>query len=178
MIPSNLGRKKPDWGTTTRVDPFLLKLRKATDYCVMIERVRALDNLPIWEIRQKVYDGTIYGYTGIVSMRKGRKKLLNLVLVATGEREFGGTIDMDVLKLIGSGRLTAAKKLSLRAFSFWIHVLEDKGIVDTANGFIDEKMVAMIIKKKRLIRKTELEGIAVAGVAFARSSMRFTGLKH
>jgi len=153
-------------------------LRKATDYCVLIERVRALDNLPIWEIRQKVQDGSIYGYTGIVSMRKGRKKLLNLVLVATGEREFGGTIDMDVLKLIGSGRLTEAKKLSLRAFSFWIHVLEDKGIVDTSNGFIDEKLIAMIIKKKMMIRKTELEGVVAAGGSFIRSSMRYTFLKQ
>ena len=153
-------------------------MRKATDYCVLIERVRALDNLPIWEIRQKVQDGSIYGYTGIVSMRKGRKKLLNLVLVATGEREFGGTIDMDVLKLIGSGRLTEAKKLSLRAFSFWIHVLEDKGIVDTSNGFIDEKLIAMIIKKKMMIRKTELEGVVAAGGSFIRSSMRYTFLKQ
>jgi hypothetical protein len=137
-----------------------------------------LDNLPIWEIRQKVHDGSIYGYTGIVSMRKGRKKLLNLVLVATGEREFGGTIDMDVLKLIGSGRLKDAKKLSLRAFSFWVHVLEDKGIVDISEGFIDEKMVGMIIKKKRMIRKAELEGVVAAGGSFVRSTMRFTGLKQ
>jgi len=104
-------------------------------------------------------------------MRKGRKKLLNLVLVATGEREFGGTIDMDVLKLIGSGRLKAAKKFSLRAFSFWIHVLEDKGIVDTANGYIDEKMINMIIKKKRMLRKSDLEGISAAGGSFIRSSL-------
>ena len=153
-------------------------MRKATDYCVLIERVRALDNLPIWEIRQKVQDGSIYGYTGIVSMRKGRKKLLNLVLVATGEREFGGTLDMDVLKLIGAGRLIEAKKLSLRAFSFWVHVLEDKGIVDTVEGFIDEKMVAMIIKKKRIIRLADLEGTRNLGGTFMRTSMRFTSFSR
>ena len=155
-----------------------MRLRKSTDYCVLIERVRALDNLPTWEIRQKVFDGSIYGYTGIVSMRKGRKKLLNLVLVATGEREFGGTIDMDVLKLIRSGRLSDAKTLSLRAFSFWIHVLEDKGIVDTRLGFIDEKMIDMIIKKKCMIRKVELEGVSAAGGSFVRNTLRFTGLKQ
>lgn len=153
-------------------------MRKSTDYCVLIERVRALDNLPIWEIRQKVFDGSIYGYTGIVSMRKGRKKLLNLVLVATGEREFGGTIDMDVLKLIRSGRLSDAKALSLRAFSFWIHVLEDKGIVDTRLGFIDEKMIDMIVKKKRVLRKAELEAISEAGGSFIRTGVRFTSLRH
>lgn len=144
----------------------------------MIERVRALDNLPIWEIRQKVFDGSIYGYTGIVSMRKGRKKLLNLVLVATGEREFGGTVDMDVLKLIRSGRLADAKKFSLRAFSFWIHVLEDKGIVNTKLGFIDEKMIDMIVKKKRVLRATELESVSAAGGSFMRAGVRFTSLRH
>jgi hypothetical protein len=144
----------------------------------LIERVRALDNMPIWEIRQKVHDGSIYGDTGIVSMRKGRKKLLNLVLVATGEREFGGTMDMDVLKLIGAGRLKAAKKLSLRAFSFWVHVLEDKGIVDTSTGYIDEKMIAMIIKKKRVIRKVELEGVVAAGGSFISTTMMYSSLKH
>jgi len=153
-------------------------LRKATDYCVLIERVRSLDNLPIWEIRQKVQDGSIYGFTGIVSMRKGRKKLLNLVLVATGERDFGGTVDMDVLKLIGAGRLREAKKLSLRAFSFWVHVLEDKGIVDTVEGFIDEKMIALIIKKKRMIRYADLEGTANLGGNFMRTSIRFTALNR
>jgi len=137
-----------------------------------------LDNLPIWEIRQKVFDGSIYGYTGIVSMRKGRKKLLNLVLVATGEREFGGTVDMDVLKLIRSGRLSDAKKFSLRAFSFWIHVLEDKGIVNTQVGFIDERMIDMIIKKKRVLRATELESVSVAGGSFMRAGVRFTSLRH
>jgi hypothetical protein len=133
-----------------------------------MERVRALDNLPIWEIRQKVSDGSIYGFTGIVSMRKGRKKLLNLVLVATGEREFGGTVDMDVLKLIRSGRLVEAKKLSFRAFSFWIHVLEDKGIIDTRLGFIDEKMIDMIIEKKRVLRANELESASAAGGSFMK----------
>jgi hypothetical protein len=137
-----------------------------------------LDNLPIWEIRQKVFDGSIYGYTGIVSMRKGRKKLLNLVLVATGERDFGGTIDMDVLKLIRSGRLADAKKLSLRAFSFWIHVLEDKGIVNTQVGFIDEKMIDMIIKKKRVLRAAELESISATSGSFMRAGVRFTSLRH
>ncbi len=137
-----------------------------------------MDNLPIWEIRQKVFDGSIYGYTGIVSMRKGRKKLLNLVLVATGERDFGGTIDMDVLKLIRAGRLADAKKLSLRAFSFWIHVLEDKGIVNTQVGFIDERMIDMIIKKKRVLRATELESVSVAGGSFMRAGVRFTSLRH
>ena len=137
-----------------------------------------MDNLPIWEIRQKVFDGSIYGYTGIVSMRKGRKKLLNLVLVATGEREFGGTVDMDVLKLIRSGRLSDAKKFSLRAFSFWIHVLEDKGIVNTQVGFIDERMIDMIIKKKRVLRATELESVSVAGGSFMRAGVRFTSLRH
>lgn len=152
-------------------------MRKATDYCVLIERVRALDNLPIWEIREKVHDGSIYGFTGIVSMRKGRKKLLNLVLVATGEREFGGTVDMDVLKLIGAGRLQDAKKFSLRAFSFWIHVLEDKGIVDTRAGFIDEKMIDMIIKKKRMLRKVELGALSSAGASIVRS-MGYTSMRH
>jgi hypothetical protein len=155
-----------------------MQLRKSTDYCVLIERVRTLDNLPIWEIRQKVFDGSIYGYTGIVSMRKGRKKLLNLVLVATGEREFGGTIDMDVLKLIRSGRLSDAKTLSLRAFSFWIHVLEDKGIVDTRLGFIDEKMIDMIIKKKRVLRRAELEAISAAGGSFTRAGVRFASMRR
>jgi hypothetical protein len=133
-----------------------------------MERVRALDNLPIWEIRQKVLDGSIYSYTGIVSMRKGRKKLLNLVLVATGEREFGGTVDMDVLKLIRSGRLAEAKRLSFRAFSFWIHVLEERGIIDTRLGFIDEKMVDMIIEKKRVLRATELESVPATGGSFMK----------
>lgn len=153
-------------------------MRKSTDYCVLIERVRALDNLPVWEIRQKVHDGSIYGYTGIVSMRKGRKKLLNLVLVATGEREFGGTLDMDVLKLIRSGRIAEAKKFCLRAFSFWIHVLEDKGIVDTQAGYIDEKMIDMIIKKKRMMRRMELESVGATGGTLMRSSIRFTSLRH
>jgi hypothetical protein len=144
----------------------------------LIERVRALDNLPIWEIRQKVFDGSIYGYTGIVSMRKGRKKLLNLVLVATGEREFGGTIDMDVLKMIRSGRLADAKKFCLRAFSFWIHVLEDKGIVNTQLGFIDEKMIDMIIKKKRVLRATELESVSATAGSFVRAGVRFTSMRH
>lgn len=136
-----------------------------------------MDNLPIWEIREKVHDGSIYGFTGIVSMRKGRKKLLNLVLVATGEREFGGTVDMDVLKLIGAGRLQDAKKFSLRAFSFWIHVLEDKGIVDTRAGFIDEKMIDMIIKKKRMLRKVELGALSSAGASIVRS-MGYTSMRH
>jgi len=157
-----------------RVQPITLKLRKATDYCVLIERVRTLDNLPIWEIRQKILDGSIYNDTGIKSMRKGRKKILNMVLIATGEREFGGTLDMDVLKLIGKGRIGEARKLSVRAFSFWIHVLEDKGIVNTTEGFIDEKMIRLIIKKKRVLRKKELAALAATGGSVTKASRRFS----
>lgn len=160
----------------TLVNPSLLKIRKATDYCVLIARVRALDNLPIWEIEQKVKDGSIYSYTDIKSMRKGRKKLLNMVLVATGEREFGGTIDMDVLKLIATGRIAEAKKMSPRAFSFWVHVLEDKGIIDTRTGFIDEKMIEMIIKKKRMLRKKELATVGVHSGSVMRSSIRYSSI--
>lgn len=156
-----------------RVNPSHLKLRKATDYCVLIERVRTLDNMPVWEIRQKIFDGTIYNSTGIKSMRKGRKKMLNMVLIATGEREFGGTLDMDVLKLIASGRIAEAKMLSVRAFSFWIHVLEDKGIVDAKSGFIDEKMIEMIIKKKRMLRRRELAALFTTGNSIARASIRY-----
>jgi len=136
-----------------------------------------LDNLPIWEIHQKLQDGSIYNYTDIKSMRKGRKKLLNMVLIATGEREFGGTIDMDVLMLIESGRILEAKKTSARAFSFWIHVLEDKGIIDTKTGFIDEKMIRLIIKKKRVLRKRELAAISTHSSSILRSSMRFTMMR-
>lgn len=157
-----------------RVNPYQLKLRKATDYCVLIERVRALDNLPLWEIRQKVLDGSIYNMTNIKSMRKGRKKILNMVLIATGEREFGGTLDMDVLKLISTGRVTEAKELSVRAFSFWVHVLEDKGILDTKSGFIDEKMIEMIIKKKRVLRKRELAALTTTGSSVTNAGRRFS----
>jgi len=160
------------------VNPSLLRIRKATDYCVLIERVRALDNLPIWEIQQKVRDGSIYTYTDIKSMRKGRKKLLNMVLIATGEREFGGTIDMDVLKMIATGRLSDAKKTSARAFSFWVHVLEDKGIISTHTGFIDEKMIGLIIKKKRVLRKKELATMSAHRSNLLRSSMRFTSTRY
>lgn len=158
------------------MNPSLLRIRKATDYCVLIERVRALDNLPIWEIKQKLRDGSIYTYTNIKSMRKGRKKLLNMVLIATGEREFGGTIDMDVLKLIAAGQISEAKKMSPRAFSFWVHVLEDKGVIDTRTGFIDEKLIEMIIKKKRVLRKKELATIGVHSGAIMRSSIRHSSL--
>jgi len=160
------------------VNPSLLRIRKATDYCVLIERVRALDNLPIWEIEQKIRDGTIYSYTDIKSMRKGRKKLLNMVLIATGEREFGGTIDMDVLKLIATGRIMEAKRMSARAFSFWVHVLEDKGIISTRTGFIDEKMIEMIIKKKKMLRKKELATISARSTSVMKTSHRFTYIGH
>ncbi|MDH4122561.1 MAG: hypothetical protein OEV21_00520 [Thermoplasmata archaeon] len=155
-----------------------MRIRKATDYCVLIERVRALDNLPIWEIEQKIRDGTIYSYTDIKSMRKGRKKLLNMVLIATGEREFGGTIDMDVLKLIATGRIMEAKRMSARAFSFWVHVLEDKGIISTRTGFIDEKMIEMIIKKKKMLRKKELATISARSTSVMKTSHRFTYIGH
>ena len=144
----------------------------------MIERVRALDNLPIWEIQQKVRDGSIYTYTDIKSMRKGRKKLLNMVLIATGERDFSGTIDMDVLRLIGTGRISEAKRTSARAFSFWVHVLEDKGIIDTSNGFIDEKMIAMIIKKKKMLRKKEVAVLTTHSTSFTRTSIRFSQTRY
>jgi|GEM_PF-2051639 len=159
-----------------RVNPYLLKLRKATDYCVLIERVRTLDNLPLWEIRQKVRDGSIYNCncTDIKSMRKGRKKLLNLVLVATGEREFGGTLDMDVLKLIASGRIAEAKRFSVRAFSFWVHVLEDRGILNTKSGFIDEKMIELIIKKKKMLRRKELALLSPSGSSITRSGIGYS----
>jgi len=157
-----------------RVNPAYLKLRKATDYCVLIERVRALDNMPIWEIRQKINDGSIYNYTGIKSMRKGRKKILNMVLIATGEREFGGTLDMDVLKLIASGRISEAKQLSVRAFSFWVHVLEDKGIVDAKSGFIDEKMIEMIVKKKKMFRKREIATFETSGSKVLRAGIGYS----
>lgn len=160
------------------MNPSLLRIRKATDYCVLIERVRALDNLPIWEIEQKIRDGTIYSYTDIKSMRKGRKKLLNMVLIATGEREFGGTIDMDVLKLIATGRIMEAKRMSARAFSFWVHVLEDKGIISTRTGFIDEKMIEMIIKKKKMLRKKELATISARSTSVMKTSHRFTYIGH
>jgi len=112
--------------------------------------------------------------TNIKSMRKGRKKILNMVLIATGEREFGGTLDMDVLKLISTGRVTEAKELSVRAFGFWVHVLEDKGILDTKSGFIDEKMIEMIIKKKRVLRKRELAALTTTGSSVTNAGRRFS----